>query len=544
MAATKTSSHVTASSFSSSVPSASASVTTSTNAATSSPHCTSAASPAVIVTPYYPYPRLSAFPPAIPASVCFNFLIESGQYVMMTEGGNVCSAPSGGGGGGVGSSSLSYYRQPSSLSQQVPSPQGRTPGGVTAASCFVIPSLRDVMSAAASGCGCGVSFQSADQHRQALLSAEEYSGGGGLLRMGGALGEGLEWTTGALCSSAMGEDIKRFRTVADRVFALELLGFLMADQGVRIAEEDRLYQLRSSNETSGKRSRTRSKNRSRQGEEKDDGDSQSVEGAFSDKVGGHYNGTSEEEKESSSRGGSGAERAAERHSERGGVRDSAETSAGGSTDEEEAERLSSSLMIVEAGRSTLQASGQQQPSIEGEGLFSSEERTLRYSRRKGVWLLCVTHLNLLIRRYVIGAAAGTVMPPLSAIMLRRKKQQRAERYLGSLNQRHASKTPRGQTPGHADECRGGGSSQEKRQKELSRTEEEQGTSGAGVREWTKGSTASAEGRALPGAYRASQTKRSDKRGVLEREMERRIGEMLCLWGTKFNVETPACTEGT
>lgn len=503
---------------SSSVPSTPASVTSSTTATTTttSPlfahNVSSSSSSTVVITPYYPYPRLSAFPPAIPASICLNFLGDLGQYMMMTDGGgNVSTTPSPG--TGVGSASQNRQASSSSASssqQQMSStfPHGArgaqggvivTAAGTTSPASSVIPSLRDVMHAAALGCGCGISLSSSttiDQHtRPSFFSSEDYLGGGqGVLRAGRE--DSLEWTTGALCSSAMSEDIRRFRTVGDRVFALELLGFLMADQGVHIAEEDRLYQLAclrhaSRHRHSSTTSRTTTTHLKNRNEEREGGET--IDGDNDDryrKVGGAVNETNSEE------------------------------------EEEETDTFSPLKVVAERSSSPH---GQQEK-YQNEAGFHNEERTLLYPRNRGVWLLCATHLNILLRRYVIGAAAETVKPPLDCILLRYKKQELRKRYLRLHH--HASLRDR------------------QMQKEIQSKEKGVAVGGSPMEEDGRttaySSSSIATGGRVPdkdqgGARNGRQGERTrNKRGLADREMEERIGHMLYLWGKKFNVETPAC----
>ncbi|PHJ23952.1 sec7 domain-containing protein [Cystoisospora suis] len=510
-------SHPTSSSVSSSVPSTPASVTSSSTTATTtttspvfahntSTSSSSSSSSTVVITPYYPYPRLSAFPPAIPTSICLNFLGDPGQYMMMTDGGgNVSTTPSPG-------TSSSQNRHASSSSgsasqQQIAttSPQGgrgvqggvmTTAAGTTSPASFVIPSLRDVMHAAALGCGCGISFASSSttiepHNRPSFFSSEEYLGGqGGVSRIGRE--DSLEWTTGALCSSAMSEDIRRFRTVGDRVFALELLGFLMADQGVHIAEEDRLYQLacfnKASRHSSSKRTTTSHLKNRNEGDE-----------------GGEIIGADDHR-----------------------YRELGRASNENNFEEEEEETDTFSPLKVIGERKRSSSHGPQEKYQNETGFTHNEERSLLYPRNRGVWLLCATHLNILIRRYVIGAAAETVEPPLDCILLRYKKQEQRKRYLRLHHHRVFVRDRQTQS---TEEVVGGGSS----------SVEKDGRT-------TASSSSTATGKRLPdkdrgGVRRGSRGERREKmRGLADREMEERIGHMLSLWGRKLNVETPACLD--
>ncbi|RQX75805.1 Sec7 domain-containing protein, partial [Toxoplasma gondii CAST] len=249
---------------------------------------------------YFPYPRLSAFPPSIPLAA-----LDRGVPGLLV--------PSLGG--------LSSPRAAVSASAVGASPSGDAAEPVAPR----LATLRELWAAAPRAAG--------------PRGPEE------TLR---------ETDAGALCGASMAEDVRRFRTVGDRAFALEIFGFLVADQGLLLVDP------------CARDSRAE--------------------------------GEAEREEQET-------ERDAQREKER-------EDKSGQGTGEENGE-----------------------DSFAGEEVADSEEASKtefleELSTQELVWLLCNTHLNVLLRRYVIAAAAETVQPPLvaieDAVRLRRAKRETRE----------------------------------------------------------------------------------------------------------------------
>ncbi|KEP63695.1 UNVERIFIED_CONTAM: Sec7 domain-containing protein [Hammondia hammondi] len=250
--------------------------------------------------PYFPYPRLSAFPPSVPLAA-----LEGGAAGLLAP-------PLGG---------LSSPRAAVSASAG----GAASSGDVAEPVAPRLATLRELLGAAPRAAG--------------PRGPEETV---------------RETDAGALCGASMAEDVRRFRAVGDRAFALEIFGFLVADQGLLLVDPC----------TRGSRA---------------DGEAEREE--------------QETESETGKEGKtSPTERDAQREKER------EDRFAG----EEAADKEES----------------------------STPEFLEKLSTQELVWLLCNTHLNVLIRRYVIAAAAETVQPPLvaieDAVRLRRVKREKRE----------------------------------------------------------------------------------------------------------------------
>nr|CEL67418.1 TPA: GK24228, related [Neospora caninum Liverpool] len=250
------------------------------------------------VTPYYPYPRLSAFPPAVPASLVRPApALPPGSAVSGASGVRGGASPRAG--GPAGPAGLS-----SGVAEQVPA-VGR------------LANLPELLNASTKPAGWrGQESEGDEETREAEF--------------------------GALCASSMADDVRRFRAVGDRAFALEILGFLVADQGLLLVDLDQ--ETTPTAEREAQASRRPAEKETEQADEKD------------------------------------------RSLASGEKRGEAET--GGET--EDRKRCADEDVAHDA--------------------FLE-----RMSKQELVWVFLTTHLNVLIRRYVIAAAAETVQPPLVAV---------------------------------------------------------------------------------------------------------------------------------